>query len=198
MLRKLRPLPDLSQTDLDRFWSKVRRREDDACWEWLACKDDNGYGKFSIQTDRKGLLYVATRIMYFLHYRYDPGSLMVCHVCDNPGCVNPRHLWLGTLADNNTDRSNKGRDARGEQNGNAKITAEQARCIRQSHGTCEHLARQYGVNFGAISKIRTGRTWRHIARIPATTTKTTSPSSNVSASSLMSIPVTPLWRGLHD
>ena len=86
-----------------RFWAKVRKTED--CWEWIAGKGGRGYGNFWYT----GKTVNAHRFSYVLTYGEFDQSLQVCHTCDNPGCVNPEHLWLGTPKDNMQDKMKKGR-----------------------------------------------------------------------------------------
>jgi hypothetical protein len=91
----------------DRFWSKVRRGGTDECWEWTAGTNDDGYGVIKVDGRDTG----AHRIAWVLIARRGPvpDGMVVMHSCDNPPCVNPAHLSLGTVADNNADRHAKGR-----------------------------------------------------------------------------------------
>jgi hypothetical protein len=87
-----------------RFWSKVDIKSADECWEWLSSKTSFGHGRFISEND-----ITAHRFSWILFNGAIPDGLCVCHTCDNPGCVNPNHLWVGTKTDNNRDMTAKGR-----------------------------------------------------------------------------------------
>jgi hypothetical protein len=149
----------------ERFWPKVMRPMGwEACWPWQAAsKSKGGYGNFKLASYTQ---IAAHRISYALHHGQSPGELHVLHKCDNPSCVNPLHLFLGTNADNVADKVAKGRalgrDMRGARNGNARLSDEQVTTIRQRIAKGENntrIAADYGVTHQLISRIRRGRSW---------------------------------------
>ena len=148
--------PKYTAKDCERFWSKVDKSHgNNNCWEWLGGKNKQGYGRLNIHR----IIKLAHRISYELAYgTFDP-SLSVCHRCDNPGCVNPTHLWLGTRTENNQDRNNKGRTVyqTGELVGSAKLTDLQVEEILSRFDNGEtnrrQLAREYGVSHQRIRVI---------------------------------------------
>jgi len=145
-----------------RFWTKVNKT--DTCWEWTAFLDKGGYGTFKI--DRKNQR--AHRISYTLHKGDIPPGQVVMHMCDNPKCVNPAHLTLGTLADNNRDMKSKGRMVNpvGTKHGQSKLNNNQVQEIRsiyaQGNSSMQSLADKYGITLGTIHPLLTRKTWRHI------------------------------------
>lgn len=100
---KYKSIPSLPPEAVERFWAKVDKSGE--CWEWLAHKTDCGYGRISIG----GEMLSAHRVSWSIHFGPIPPGLCVCHKCDNKLCVNPSHLFLGTITDNNRDKSAKGR-----------------------------------------------------------------------------------------
>lgn len=111
----------------------------------------------------------AHRVSWILHFGAIPAGLLVCHKCDNPACVNPGHLFLGTIADNNADMTKKGRARRvhtGSNNPRARFTPDQIREIRGlyeiGHANQYELAKQFCTSQGHINNIINRRIWKHI------------------------------------
>lgn len=142
--------------------------EPNGCWRWTgyAPKTGNraGYGEFDFKSGKRML---AHRAAFLLLKGQDPGRKLICHSCDRPGCVNPDHLWIGTIAENIADRQAKQRQARGKRNGAAKLTDEQVIAIRSDPRTNREVAVAYGVQENTISGIRLRRLWEHV--LPAST-----------------------------
>lgn len=129
------------------------------CWEWTAYRLPSGYGKMVIGQKNR----LAHRVSYELYCGPIPENLQVCHHCDNPSCVNPEHLFVGTNAENVADKVAKGRQARGVGNGQAKLSAADIQSIRSTEGvSLRKLAKLYGVHNSQISRIRSGIKWAHL------------------------------------
>lgn len=156
VLMKHNLIPNLSSSDVIRFWSKVARGLPTECWWWHGWVDSNGYARFDVA----GKSYKASRIAHFLLNGVDLGGRLACHECDEPECVNPFHVWAGTNADNCRDMALKGRATRGERNPQAKLTQEKANTIRSSTKSGRELAAEHGVSEATISMIRNGKIWR--------------------------------------
>ena len=143
---------------MKRFWDKVDKSGD--CWEWTASKGFWGYG--SIGVDGKTVL--AHRFVLKLKGIDVPSDMCVCHTCDNPGCVRPSHLFIGSNAENVADMVAKGRNStgRGESSGGAKLTEEDVVWIRQLGATQEKIANCFGISKSQIWRIQNRRAWAHI------------------------------------
>lgn len=131
------------------------------CWLWLGHASPNGYG--NLMYNHRHIF--AHRASYVAHWHDIPSGLAVCHKCDTPACVNPDHLFLGTIADNNKDRRAK-RRYQGEWNGRAILTADAVRKIRARLNSPQqnkvHIAAAFGVSPRAVYDIAMGKTWRHL------------------------------------
>lgn len=157
---------------MKRFWDKVDVRGPDECWEWTSYRVD-GYGRFWL-----GCSMLAHRVSWILTHS-DPGDICVLHRCDNPPCVNPTHLFLGTRQDNNRDKIEKGRDwhptgtqhwmrnqpekiNRGEQCPQSKVTEDDVRAIRKDQRLQRIIAWEYGISQAVVSKIQLRQSWIHV------------------------------------
>mgnify|MGYP001560408325 CR=1 FL=1 len=156
-----RPTPAAS-----RFWNMVRRAEGtNECWLWTgAIRQAFGYGMFSIA---KGQNISTHRYSWELHFGAIPHGLEVLHKCDNPRCVNPDHLFLGTQKDNIQDAKAKGRLKApvGIINGQSKLTEDEVRRIKILRGQripLKTIAMRFGVSIALVSMIASGKRWPHI------------------------------------
>lgn len=159
----------MSRTLADRFWEKVRHVEGDGCWEWTGARQSDGYavigyGRPSVEDRHRTAR--GHRVAWELAYGSIPVGLCVLHRCDNPGCVRPDHLFLGTLADNTSDMDRKGRGRRphGESHPRAKLTLGEVNVIRSLYDaggvTQAELGRIFGVSGVTIYKIVTRKIWK--------------------------------------
>jgi hypothetical protein len=142
-----------AQNPMDGFFSHVSIDPITRCWDWVGAKDEGGYGMF------RGTR--AHRHIYTEAVSDIPGDEWVLHRCDNPGCVNPTHLFLGNRQDNVDDMHLKGRanKACGEAVGNARLTVAEVIAIRSDDRTQEQIARDYGVAQTTISAIKRNMNW---------------------------------------
>lgn len=157
----------IATTWSQRFWKYVKRGNIDECWSWTAATNCRGYGKFTLDGRRQR----ANRLAYILGVGPIPDGLYVCHACDNPGCCNPAHLWVGTAKENIQDAVRKGRMKAnggslphhcGSSNPVAVLDEEKVLEIRSSDESNHELARRFGTNDSNISLIRLGKTWTHV------------------------------------
>ena len=145
---------------VERFWAKVDKAS--GCWWWTAYRNQWGYGVFGFHARKHSL---AHRVAWEFTNGAIPDGLLVLHRCDNPACVNPDHLFLGTNQDNMDDMYKKGRQRhiRGEDRTDAKLTEKSVRDVRrrQKEGNVTHrqLATEYGVSRSTVSMAVRGDTW---------------------------------------
>lgn len=149
----------------ERFWAKVDKQSPEECWLWTASTYQNGYGQLGIE---HGNHTSAHRFSYEIHYGKIPNGRVVMHTCDNPRCVNPAHLKLGTQQDNVGDMHQKrrNRQPKGERQRSAKLTETQVLQVRtlydQGGYTFVQLAQMMNVTTTAIREIVRRNTWKHI------------------------------------
>jgi len=155
------------------FWLHIRVREN-GCWEWEGSRGPSGYG--SVRVD--GRSEYVHRHAWVLRYGPIPDTLHVLHRCDNPPCINPAHLFLGTNRDNVEDMCRKSRQAKGdrqgsrvhpetracgEKNGRAKLTRDQVEEIRRDYlsrkSSQREIARRHGISQPTVSEIVNFRNW---------------------------------------
>jgi len=138
--------------------------DDRNCWNWIGSKDRDGYGVFGHHRNKQ---LRAHRASYGLYVGEIPNGMMVCHFCDNPSCINPKHLFVGTAKDNTQDMIRKQRRPvlSGEVHPNAKLKEHQVHEIKQlrkQNVLLTNIANQYGISFQTVSSIAKGKTWKHI------------------------------------
>lgn len=158
-----------------RFWSRVLKT--DECWVWQGTVDRDGYGHIK----HNGKNVRSHRVAYILQIGEITDGLFVCHHCDNPACVRPDHLFLGTCSDNMKDCTRKGRNTfdvhpefrcipgnrqrLGEKNGRSRLTPELVKLIRQLSAdgeSCRGIARRLGFGGRTIDCVLKGITWKHV------------------------------------
>lgn len=156
----------------ERFWSKVDKVSSDTfykrtrCWVWIAGRTTREYGAFWITN--KGMMCKAHRVSYEITHESIPEGMNICHHCDNPPCVNPKHLFLGTQQDNISDADDKGRlnkgkgSPKGSKHPQAILTEVQVRAILKDVRTSRKIAKDYGVHRSTISYIKRRTIWKHV------------------------------------
>jgi hypothetical protein len=145
------------KNDVSRFWSKIDQSTV-GCWNWLACKNSDGYGKFVFG----GFNWSVHRLCWKLTKGGIPDGMLVCHRCDNPSCVNPDHLFLGTDADNSRDAAIKDRRSQ-------KLTIDQVIEVRRlvdTGSSQKEVGNLFGVNPATISRICSFDRRQHVLDTP--------------------------------
>ena len=142
----------------ERFWSKVTKGRPNACWEWQGARQVQGYGYLHAGAASSRRWEIAHRVAWTIHFGEVPEGLVVCHHCDNPPCCNPAHLFLGTRADNNRDRRDKGRS-------HSKLNEVGVREIMRRLEAGERqasIAKLFNVTHQTISDISRHKAWAHL------------------------------------
>jgi hypothetical protein len=153
-----------------RFWQYVRKT--DTCWLWTGAKKEWGYGVIHLKRiGNVSRVEKAHRLSWQMHRGPIPRGLFVCHSCDNPACVNPDHLFVGTCLDNNRDMLNKGhydrvKRPKGERHGNSTTTEEMVLRLRHEYETERAVlrvyAKRYRMSIANVHCIVKRKAWKHI------------------------------------
>lgn len=164
-----------SKTTEERFWEKVSKTN--TCWIWTGAKRNKGYGAFVYVKNNNVVQGRAHRYSYELHFGEIPNGAFVLHKCDNPACVNPEHLFIGSNQDNVDDMMNKGRHVRGgtyqtgmyqkgEGHHSAKLTDELVLKMRRDYKSgrfsFSKLSLKYGIAIGHVFRIVNYKAWKHV------------------------------------
>ncbi len=161
----IRSFKDRKAPMLVKFFNRTLKTDD--CWVWQGNRDRHGYGLFT----HKGVYFCdfAHRVSYTIHSGPIPEGMAVCHRCDNPPCVNPDHLFLGSQLENIVDMQKKGRGVidKGERHWANVLKHEQVVAIKAAladytPGLTSKLAAAYGVSIPTIKAIKAGRNWKHV------------------------------------
>ncbi len=145
-----------------RFWSKIKIKAPNKCWEWKGTKS---HGYAIIRVNRHNVK--AARLAYKIKHGEVPVNMFILHKCDNPGCVNPNHLFPGTQADNNKDMAQKNRcnPLKGEDNPLSKLTEKDVIKIRAKLNqgfTHRQIAKEFSVSYFLIGSIKRKKAWKHL------------------------------------
>ena len=144
-------------TTVDRFLEKFIKYPNNQCWIWHGAKNKAGYGLFRINGKQK----LAHRFSYEYYIGDFDRELCVCHHCDNPSCVKPSHLFVGTHKDNSDDMIAKGRDYHPVEN-TAKLDQTAVLEIRKSGEADRSIAPKYGISRSLVGAIRRREIWKHL------------------------------------
>ncbi|PCK27817.1 HNH endonuclease [Rhodococcus qingshengii] len=160
--KMVKPGANLDERLRHHGWTKTER----GCWEWNGSRNKGGYGQLAQGKSRDGnsknsVPILASRAAYMAWIGPVPPGMAVCHRCDNPPCINPAHLFLGTLHENNADSAQKRRTANGERKSSHKLSDSQIDEIRARYAaggiSQSELGREYGVSQQLIGMIADGR-----------------------------------------
>lgn len=159
-------MPKLTLMDQVRFWTKVEiTANPNRCWVWKSTMVRDNYGSFTVNN----IGIRAHRLSFYIHTGIDPIGKMVCHSCDNPTCVNPKHLFLGTAKENADDMIKKGRyriGIFGENHGRSKLKEEDVIAIKYLYSTGDYrktkIADMFNVTVSTVWSIINKKIWKHL------------------------------------
>jgi hypothetical protein len=151
-------------TPVSDVWRHVAKIDDaTSCWEWTGARGTHGYGQIRTIENRSRATH---RLFWEMTYGPIPHGLWVLHRCDNPPCVRPDHLFLGTPQDNHRDMVSKGRVARGTMKPNVKLSPAQITEIRARYASgglrYKDLAQQFGISICLVGFIVRREKWKHV------------------------------------
>ena len=156
----------ITEQNVKNFWKRVEKTN--TCWLWRGGISSRGYGNFAFRRNGKIINNRTHRFSFILQNGKIPKNKIICHKCDNPICVNPNHLFLGTISDNVQDAIKKGlwNPARGEQNAASKLTTKIVKKIRNLYSTGRYtqkeLAKRFHLSRGGAYPIIRNIHWKHI------------------------------------
>jgi hypothetical protein len=160
----------VTDKDVKRFYQRITVQEN-GCWDISYAKDRDGYSRFGLYSKDIGVINVKShRFMYLLYHQEENiENLEVCHKCDNPGCVNPDHLFLGTHQDNVSDCVNKNRQSKGSNLPHSILNEQKIRnmlddILIKKFISIRQIADYYTVTSGTIGFILNGKTWKHVTK----------------------------------
>lgn len=139
------------------FYDNCIPEPNSGCWLWEGPVYSNMYGYVEIRDER----YSAHRFSFELSNGQIPNNMFVCHACDNPICVNPEHLFLGSHNDNMLDKARKNR-GKGERHPSARLTASDVLTIRSDKRSHSMISKEYGIARQTVGDIKNRRRWGHL------------------------------------
>lgn len=151
----------------DRFLDNVIPDQVTSCWLWKLRKDKDGYGKIKWQHIVRSAHRVSAHL--YLGLKFEDSHILVCHHCDNPECVNPDHLYLGTVRNNFDDAVSRGSikwysDEKSPNHKLSKNDAQEIWDLKQNGAVTKDVALRFGVSRGSVENIVKGHTWPHLNR----------------------------------
>jgi hypothetical protein len=157
--------PNQWGTPEERFWRLTGKRSDSECWIWRGRLDKDGYGSLRIKFELSPVR--AHRFSYQLHYGLIPEGCLIRHLCNNPSCVNPKHLAHGTQTDNMRDRTEAGHAPIGESHPMVKYPDSVVIAVRAAVGKRKDIAQRFGMSESQVGNIRSGAQ-RKVVHVAAT------------------------------